>query len=66
VTIKPSPQISTPTGIPPHVHHAKLATSCLALFKETLTEVKSMAADVEKAVCDAIKSKAFKNGIVTR
>jgi hypothetical protein len=31
VTIKPSPQILTPTGMPPHVHHAKLNTSCLAL-----------------------------------
>jgi hypothetical protein len=67
VTIKPSLQISTPTptGIPPHVHHTKLTTSCLALCKETLTKVKSMAADVKKAVCDAIESKAFQNGIVT-
>jgi hypothetical protein len=63
VTIKPSPQISARTGIPPHVHHAKLTTSCLELCKETLTKVKSMAADVEKAVCDAIVSKAFKNGV---
>jgi hypothetical protein len=65
VTIKPSPQISTPTGIPPLVHHARLTTSCYALCKETLTKVKSMAADVKKAVCDAIKLKAFENGIVT-
>jgi hypothetical protein len=65
VTIKPSPQISTPTGIPQHVHHAKQTTSCLELCKETLTKVKSMAADVKKAVCDAIKSKAFENAIVT-
>jgi hypothetical protein len=36
VAIKPSPQILTQTGIPPHVHHAKLTTSCLALCKETL------------------------------
>ena len=35
VKIKPSPQISTPTGIPPHVHHAKLTASCLTLCKET-------------------------------
>jgi hypothetical protein len=27
VTINPSPQISTATGIPPHVHHAKLTTA---------------------------------------
>jgi hypothetical protein len=65
VTIKPSHQISTPTDIPPHVHHAKLTTSCLTLCKETLTEVKSMAADVKKDFCDAIESKAFENGIVT-
>jgi hypothetical protein len=65
VTIKASPQISTPTGIPPHVHHVKLTTSCLALCKEMLTKVKSMVTDVKKAVCDAIESKAFKNGIVT-
>ena len=65
MTIKPSPQVSTPTGIPPHVHHAKLTTSCPERCKETLTEVKSMAADVKKAVCDAIESKAFENGIVT-
>jgi hypothetical protein len=65
VTIKPSPQISTPTGIPPHLHQARLTTSCLALCKETLTKVKSMAADVNKAVCDTTESKAFENGIVT-
>jgi hypothetical protein len=65
VAIKPSPQISTPTGIPPHVHHAKLTKSYLKLCKETLTEGKSMVADVKKAVCDAIELKAFENGIVT-
>jgi hypothetical protein len=65
VTIKPSPHISTPTGMPPHAHHAKPTTSCLVLCRETLTEVKSMAADVKKAVCDAIEVKAFDNGIVT-
>jgi hypothetical protein len=65
VTVKPSPHILTPTGIPPRVHHAKLTTSCLTLCKETLTKVKSMALDVKKVVFDAIKSKAFENGIVT-
>ena len=54
VTIKPSPHISTPTGIPLHVHHAKLPTSYLTLCKETLTKVKSMGTDVKKAVYDAI------------
>ena len=65
VTIKPSPQMSTPTGIPPHVHHARLTTSYLQLCQDTLNEVKSMAEGVKKAVCDAIESKAFENGIVT-
>jgi hypothetical protein len=65
VTIEPSPHVSTATGIPPHVHHAKLTTSCLELCRLTLTEVKSMATDLKKAVCDAIESKAFENGIVT-
>jgi hypothetical protein len=31
----------------------------------TLTEVKNMATDVRKAVCDAFEEKAFENGIVT-
>ena len=65
VTIEPSPQISIATGIPPHVHHAKLTTSCLELCKSTRTEVRSMSTDVKKAVCDAIESKAFESGIVT-
>jgi hypothetical protein len=34
VTIKPSPQILTPTGIPPHGHHEKLTTSCLQLLRK--------------------------------
>ena len=65
VTINPSPQISTATGIPPHVHHAKLTTACLEHCKLTLTEVRSMALDVKTAVSDAIESKSFENGIVT-
>jgi hypothetical protein len=42
----------------------KLTTSCLQLCKETLTKIRSMAMDVKKALCNAIESKAFKNGIV--
>jgi hypothetical protein len=65
VTLDPSPQVLTATGIPPHVHHAKLTKSCLELCPSTLTEVKKLLSDVRQAVCDAIKAKAFENGIVT-
>jgi hypothetical protein len=65
VTLAPSPHVCNPTGIPPHVHHAKLTTSCLNLCQQTLTEVRNMSADVKKAVCDAFEAKAFENGIVT-
>jgi hypothetical protein len=57
VTIKPSPQMSTPTGIPPHVNHPKHTTSCLKLCRKKL--------DVKKAIYDDMESKAFVNGIVT-
>jgi hypothetical protein len=64
VTIKPSPQIPTQTGIPPHLHHKKLTTSCLKLCKLTLTKARSITLDVKKAVCDANKLKAFETAIV--
>jgi hypothetical protein len=65
-TIDPNPELSTPTGIPPHIHHAKLTRSCLELCQLTLTEVKKMSSDVKQAVCDAFdEAKSFENGIVT-
>jgi hypothetical protein len=63
--LDPSPQVSTPTGIPPHIHQAKLTKSCLELCKLTLTEVEKMSSHVKKAVCDAFKANASKNGILT-
>lgn len=64
-TIDPNPELSTPTGIPPHIHQAKLTKSCLELCKLTLTEVEKMSSHVKKAVCDAFKANASKNGILT-
>ena len=65
VTLKASPHVSMATGIPPHIHHAKLTTSCLELCQLTLTEVRAMSTDVKKAVLDAFESRAVENGIVT-
>jgi hypothetical protein len=65
VTLNASPQVLTPTGILPHIHHTKLTTSCLNLCQTTLTELQKMSLDVRKAVSDAIKAKALENGIVT-
>jgi hypothetical protein len=65
VTLERSGSVTTPTGIPPHIHHAKLTTRCLDLCQMTLTEVKNMAIEVRQAVSDAFEDQAIQNGVVT-
>jgi hypothetical protein len=60
-----SGSVTTPTGIPPHIHHAKLTTRCLDLCQMTLTEVKHMVIEVRQAVSDAFEDQAIQNGVVT-
>jgi hypothetical protein len=64
VMLERSAQVMTPTGIPPHIHHATLTTRCIDLCQMTLTEVKNMAIEVRKAVSNAFEEKAFQNRIV--
>ena len=66
VTIDPTPGVmDTATGVPPTVKHAKKLHDILKTCKETLEELKNMAATLTKAVSDAIDKKSAEAGHVT-
>jgi hypothetical protein len=65
VTLEPKGQVTTPTGIPPHIQHASVAKKILLLCVETLETVQQMADNVKESVKEAFEEKAEENGQIT-
>ena len=65
VTLQPEGQMTTPTGIPPHVASATMLQKVLTVCTNTLETVKDMTQRIEQAVKGAFEDKAEENGQVT-
>jgi hypothetical protein len=65
VTLEPEGQMTTATGIPPHVASATILQEVLTVCTNTLESVKEMTKNIEQAVKGAFEDKAEENGQVT-
>jgi hypothetical protein len=65
VTLQPEGQMTTPTGIPPHVASATMLQKVLTVCTNTLETVKDMTQRIEQGVKGAFEDKAEENGQVT-
>jgi hypothetical protein len=65
VTLEPEGQMTTPTGIPPHVTTATGLQKVLTVCTNTLENVKDMTKRIEQSVKGAFEDKAEENGQVT-
>jgi len=65
VTLERGGQMTTPTGIPPHVTSAVMMQKIFELCETTLKTIKSLTEDIKVSVKEAFEEKAEENGQVT-
>jgi len=65
ITIEPRGQITTPTGIPPHVSMAIEVKKVLNVCVDTLVEVKAVQTSVSSTIHEAIENRALQEGHMT-
>ena len=65
ITLEPTDNMKTATGIPPHINLAVMMKKLLSCCTETLKEVKNMVVNVQDAVNEAYENKAAENGHMT-
>lgn len=62
VTLEPKGQVTSATGIPPHVEQATVAKKILSVASETLEAVKKLIENVKESVKEAFEEKPQKMG----
>ena len=65
ITTDPSDRLSQPTGIPPHIQHAKVLKEVLKTTTDTLQNLADMADSIKEAIREAIEANDIRSGQVT-